>query len=340
MIEVTSTGNDDTALLQEATNDAGLDPMRPQAMRWIGEFCITSQLDLVPNNVSLEGEGGGIEYRSSGTYAESFKGITRVYYDGPDTQIGYMLRLGDGTLYTRGHVVKNIVFDCAGKCNGVRMDRCSNSRFEGVSLARPYSGFVTLESCYGLTWRDCDVYDAALVFMDLRQEAHTADIENCAFVNMSTVNGGTSAPLAVIRIGKGGTHSSNVTIRGCNFDVYRVPYFLDALDALSLSLHGVYMEGRDAIMVNCIKLGDAQNVDRAVLGAMISGCRMTLPSGGLAAIGAQRVGGLVVQSGRVSGFDQVVNINHATCSGIAVQAVSKPDDCINGNPGPALVTDI
>lgn len=335
MITVTATGNDDTALLQEAFDDAGADPMRPQAVRPEGEFCITSQLNLLTNNLRIEGEHGGIEYRSSGAYAGSFKGVTRIYYDGPDTTTGYMLRYGDGTTFTRGHVLKDIVLDCGGKCNGVRADRCSNSRFEGVSVARSYSGWVTLESCYGLTWRDCDVYDAALVFMDLRQETHRANIECCTFNNMSTENGGTSLPAAVIRIGKGGTHSSNVRIVGCNFDAYRVPVFIDCLDAYALNVSS-YMEGKDETLAAAVRLGRAGDPTKVVYGSKIDTCRMTRSvPGAVAAVDVLRVDGLVIDAPRISGFDQIANINHAACNSVSIHGV--PAGVTAANPGPALV---
>jgi hypothetical protein len=348
MIDVLSMGAvgdgiaDDTAALQAAIDAAALNPFRPQAVKVPdgAEFRITAPLNVQGTNTPIFGTASGIEYTGgNGAYAASVKAGSRIFYDGPEDLTGFMLNVGlGGSNFVRAFGMRDILLD--GQCliGGVKMEQVTSSYFEHVSVARVTKGFQTGNSCYTNIWRDCDIYECSEVYIDLMEETHTADLFNCTFNNKSTERGGTSTPQAVLRIGVGGTHSSNVTVYGCNFDVYRVPYFIDAQDVIALAMHGVYMEGRDNIMVNCVKLGDAAVVDKTVLGASFSACRMSKPGpNSSGAIGAQRARGIHVNGGRVTGFSRVMDINHPDCSGISILSMSKGSGTTDANPGTALV---
>lgn len=221
-----------------------------------------AEIGINCSGIVIEGDGADNERTAWGNFQ------TRIKWDGAITSNMFAVD-SDGTGLIRGVGFKNMIIDGQDVSGivGVRIHiNASDGFMKNIIFRNVEDGILMLEGATGWFYNKVTVYDFEGSGWDLRDNNHRTTFLHCRVDNVNT-----TAADSGITIGQNtvGTHSSGVSIIGCDFEAKNTLYQIDAVNARGLSITGGYMEGVNASETAGIRLG--RDAGTAVTGCSIVG---------------------------------------------------------------------
>lgn len=209
-----------------------------------GIYRITSPIVTSEDALSFVGSGNSSPFNTLSAYP----GGTTILYDGPpiDSAAGGVFTLGGSLSQCRGISIRSLSIICNDLANAIWGEQTSSLRIRRVTTIQAIFGVYKIGSNNNSdTIKECIFYDPPTGGggIEIRDTCHSMTIEDCQFENKFT---GTRNPALGIRVARDG-NCSDFTVKGCNFDFYRVTnaHFYLANDCKGFEFSGNYIEGRD-----------------------------------------------------------------------------------------------